>query len=324
MTWVVFFLPVSTSLSASLDSRPQREQTIERGGLCAPIPGLRPSHRSVPLYGIAKCDCSSAGAHSFRLTGAASGANSEGDRYRDEHGCGFQRQSGGGLLAPSLQADLTVDDALVRVLVGAGLRPQHLNDHTIVIAAVTLETSALTKPPPQAFVPTDTTEASPRVAKVAETLMLAQANEPITGAPGNSSGAGKSSDEDQLQEVVVTGTHIRGVAPSSPVVTITREDIDESGYSSIGDVMRSLPQNYSGGNSPQLTVASAPGIDNGATFSGGSSPNLRGLGSGSTLTLVNGPISGETPVSVLQAGRRPKNPLTKPSTARRSRYWDEC
>jgi iron complex outermembrane recepter protein len=201
---------------------------------------------------------------------------------------GFSASQVEGLLAPSLQADLTVDDALMRVLVGTGLRPQHLNDHTIVIAAVTLATSALTKAPSQAFVPTDTTEASPSVAKVADILMLGQADGTTAGPPDNSSRADKSSDEDQLQELVVTGTHIRGVSPSSPVVTITRQDIDESGYTSIGDVMRSLPQNYGGGNSPQLTVASAPGIDNGATFSGGSSPNLRGLGSGSTLTLVNG------------------------------------
>ena len=201
---------------------------------------------------------------------------------------GFNASQVDGLLAPSRQADLTVDDALTRVLVGTGLRPRHLNDHTIVIAAVTLQTSALTKTLPQTFLPADSSETSPHVANAADSPMLAQVNGATTGPPNDPSSANEASDDDQLQELVVTGTHIRGVSPSSPVVTITREDIDESGYSSIGDVMRSLPQNYGGGNSPQLTVASAPGIDNNATFSGGSSPNLRGLGSGSTLTLVNG------------------------------------
>ena len=204
---------------------------------------------------------------------------------------GFNASQVEGLVAPSLQEDLTVDDALTRVLVGTGLRPQHLDDHTIVIAAVTLSTSALTKSPPLDFASTDPTQAAPRIARIAisaDTLKIAEEDSAAPGPKDDTSAAKKSSNEEQLQEVVVTGTHIRGVAPSSPVVTITREDIDASGYTSIGDVLRGLPQNYSGGNSPQLTVGSAPGIDNGATFSGGSSPNLRGLGSGSTLTLVNG------------------------------------
>ena len=203
---------------------------------------------------------------------------------------GFSASQVAGLEAPSLQADLTVDDALMRVLAGTGLRPQHLDDHTIVIAAATLDTSALTKSPADTFVPSQT-EDSPRITNVAsdaETLTAAQVDTAVPGPTQDSDAAVKSSDQDQLEAVVVTGTHIRGVAPSSPVLTITREDIDQSGYTSIGDVMRSLPQNYGGGNNPQLTAGSAPGIDNAGAFSGGSAPNLRGLGSGSTLTLVNG------------------------------------
>ncbi|HEY4443544.1 MAG TPA: STN domain-containing protein, partial [Steroidobacteraceae bacterium] len=48
---------------------------------------------------------------------------------------GFSANQVAGLIAPSLKADLTVDGALMRVLAGTGLRPQHLDDHTIVIAA---------------------------------------------------------------------------------------------------------------------------------------------------------------------------------------------
>src|SRR5258708_37542989 len=49
---------------------------------------------------------------------------------------GFSATQVAGLLAPPLKANLTVDGALTRVLVGTGLRPKHLDDHTIVIAAV--------------------------------------------------------------------------------------------------------------------------------------------------------------------------------------------
>src|SRR5260370_10161565 len=49
---------------------------------------------------------------------------------------GFSASQVAGLMAPSLRADLTLDGALMRVLAGTGLRPQHLDDHTIVIAAM--------------------------------------------------------------------------------------------------------------------------------------------------------------------------------------------
>lgn len=109
---------------------------------------------------------------------------------------------------------------------------------------------------------------------------------------GNSAGPAKPVTETrlsqvQLQTITVTGTHIAGAQLSSPLITLTSEEISRSGYSSIGDLIRSLPENFGGGNNPSVMNGSAPGSDN-VSFSGGSAPNLRGLGSGSTLTLVNG------------------------------------
>lgn len=91
----------------------------------------------------------------------------------------------------------------------------------------------------------------------------------------------------ELQTITVTGTHIAGAPLSSPVLTITSQEISRSGYASIGDLIRSLPENFGGGNNPQVMTGAAPGSDN-ISFSGGSAPNLLGLGSASTLTLVNG------------------------------------
>ena len=135
-----------------------------------------------------------------------------------------------------------------------------------------------------------TASASPTLQGPAASVQLAQA--PAASVAAEQSvpleTPTQASEKDQLNEIVVTGTHIRGISPSSPVITISSEDIERSGYTSVGDLMRSLPQNYGGGNSPQTTTGAAPGLDNGASYTGGSSPNLRGLGSGSTLTLVNG------------------------------------
>lgn len=88
-------------------------------------------------------------------------------------------------------------------------------------------------------------------------------------------------------EVVVTGSHIRGANPTSPVHTVTRRDIDASGYSQVGDLIRSLPENFSGGQNPGVVGATSGNISN-YNVSNASTANLRGLGSDATLVLVNG------------------------------------
>jgi iron complex outermembrane receptor protein len=92
-----------------------------------------------------------------------------------------------------------------------------------------------------------------------------------------------------IDEIVVTGSHLRGVSSASPVMEISREEIDRSGFSSITDLMLSVPQNFGGGINPGTGVANTP-VNNRYTNNpaGASVPNLRGLGPGSTLTLIDG------------------------------------
>lgn len=87
------------------------------------------------------------------------------------------------------------------------------------------------------------------------------------------------------EEIVITGTHIRGTAPvGSQLISIDRAEIERSGYSTVADVVRSLPQNFGGG----VTEDYSSGRDGQTNFSGGIALNLRGLGPGSTLVLLNG------------------------------------
>ncbi|MEI9988981.1 MAG: TonB-dependent receptor [Rhizomicrobium sp.] len=89
------------------------------------------------------------------------------------------------------------------------------------------------------------------------------------------------------ETVVVTGTSIRGVSPAAPLIVIDRKSIDASGYSSVGAVLQTLPENFAGGQNPG--VVGVGGINGGASnVSEASSANLRGIGSDSTLTLVDG------------------------------------
>lgn len=96
-------------------------------------------------------------------------------------------------------------------------------------------------------------------------------------------------------DIVVTGSRLRGGAIASPVVRVGAQDIRDSGQTSLGDVVRRIPQSFGGGQNPGIgmNVPTASGIDIG----GGSSVNLRGLGSDATLTLLNGRRMAYTAVS---------------------------
>ncbi len=94
----------------------------------------------------------------------------------------------------------------------------------------------------------------------------------------------------QLDTIVVTGTRIKGGTTPSPVITIGSERIQEEGFTDLGEVIRSIPQNFGGGQNPGVAAgatAGAGGIAN-QNITGGSSLNLRGLGPDATLTLLNG------------------------------------
>jgi len=87
----------------------------------------------------------------------------------------------------------------------------------------------------------------------------------------------------ELAAQVVTGSRLRGGVSASPVFVLTREEIDRRGLQDIEDIIRYIPQNYStmtaGGSFDYRSPRFAQGL---VTI------NLRGLGEGSTLVLVNG------------------------------------
>lgn len=91
----------------------------------------------------------------------------------------------------------------------------------------------------------------------------------------------------RVEEVVVTGSHIRGAQNlSSPVITFDRRDIEASGYSTTQQFIRSLPQNLS--SVSDTTVGQQNGGPGAQISYDGSGINLRGLGSDATLVLLDG------------------------------------
>lgn len=98
------------------------------------------------------------------------------------------------------------------------------------------------------------------------------------------------SETQALEEIIVTGTNIRGAVPiGNAIQTIGAQDIAESGRGTVAELLRELPVNFAGG------VAQADNDRGGqdtasasANLTGGTGVNLRGLGALSTLVLIDG------------------------------------
>ncbi|WP_213982224.1 TonB-dependent receptor [Sphingomonas sp. dw_22] len=91
-----------------------------------------------------------------------------------------------------------------------------------------------------------------------------------------------ASATDMGEGIVVTGSRIRRAEAdkASPVTEIQQQSIIDRGYTSAADALNDLPSNV-----PMLNQADGTGE---ASGSGLQAPNLFGLGTGRTLTLVNG------------------------------------
>ena len=159
-----------------------------------------------------------------------------------------------GKKAAAVRGDLAPTDALGRLLKGSGLTFALAADGTIAIQAA---------------------ESGPVQASVREA---------------------DYNGYNSLSEIVVTGTRISGIgaSPTLPLISITHEEILSGGYTSVADVLRSLPMNFSNYNASSFADQNnpAPGLDTGLT-----GVNLRGLGSGATLVLIDGQRSANAPTT---------------------------
>lgn len=108
----------------------------------------------------------------------------------------------------------------------------------------------------------------------------------VEGAFVIRAGDGDEADPGSGSAIVVTGTRIRGAPVASPVVTMTQDQIRSAGQSTLAEAVRSIPQNFGGGQNPGVgnNVPATSGVNVGSS----TSINLRGLGSDATLTLLNG------------------------------------
>ncbi|HEY8510112.1 MAG TPA: TonB-dependent receptor, partial [Steroidobacteraceae bacterium] len=200
----------------------------------------------------------------------------------------FRTDLVGDLQTQGAVGELTVDEALTQLLSGTGLTFQYLDEKTITITKAR-----------------NGAESASRSGSARSLFRLAQAPSgeqghsektesmhPVEGPGSSDSRAAhernpQPSGKEALEEIVVTGTHIRGERPvGANLIVIGREEIDRSGHTTVQSIVQALPQNFMGGGANEGTRIGGGPIN--VNSSAASSINLRGLGPGSTLVLLNG------------------------------------
>jgi len=183
-------------------------------------------------------------------------------------------------------------DALTAILRNTGFRYQQIDRETVAIVAAGSQLS----------------KTSINADKEMRPIRVAQSGPPSPQDSGQSSRSSTEStqnsknqstpssegkeNESKLEQVVVTGTNIRGEEPvGSPLKVYTREDLDQSGAATLDQFGRQMPENFSSADTisnfasnSQFTKFSNGG---GGAFAGAGF-DLHGLGASATLTLLNG------------------------------------
>lgn len=161
----------------------------------------------------------------------------------------------GNLRCQSVTGNYTARQALDQVLTGSGLTYEFVNTSTVVIKSGVA-----------------TTPSTP------------------AASTGNNSTGAATEPEPPVERLAVTGSRIRGGSTPSPVIGISALQMQEEGFTDLGEVIRSIPQNFNGGQNPGVATGASSGSGGLANqnITGGSGLNLRGLGPDATLTLLNG------------------------------------
>lgn len=188
--------------------------------------------------------------------------------------------------APPVEGAYSPEAALKLLLANSGLRYELVSPRTVSIRRAQaeagerqgrgelLKTSHVVNSEGERTGPTSSAADRTRTAQVQQQAGESDASEDTS-----------SSRAVMLEEVVVTGSHIRGAQNlSSPVISFDREDIEASGFATTQQFIQSLPQNLS-----SISDATSGSLNGGTDLTyDGAGVNLRGLGSDATLVLLNG------------------------------------
>jgi iron complex outermembrane receptor protein len=180
--------------------------------------------------------------------------------------------------------NLSPQQTLEQLLEGTGLRYEFINERTVAIRPMT-DAAAFT-PQPTSDRGAAMDGARLRLARLTLDQIGSESLQQTTAAALDTS---RSAQLIELEEVLVTGSHIRGPKePAAPTQVITRDDIQKTGYTKLEAVLEDLPQNFGSVGTDTSLSRQGGRLTTGNVAARGASVDLRGLGAESTLTLLNG------------------------------------
>lgn len=192
-----------------------------------------------------------------------------------------------GIRSPAIKGEMDPRAALRILISGTRLRVASDDGNTITLQAMAPSLASLSNS-------TDGLAGNPSATSANETMgtpaqPLAQ-RAPQDPPPAQARPA--ASEPVDLDRVVVTGSFIRRIDAETalPVTTLTQQDLELTGASTLSDALAYLPQSAGFDNKESSTGPNAARGD-------AASINLRGIGSGNTLVLLNGRRIAPHPVS---------------------------
>ena len=174
-----------------------------------------------------------------------------------------------GIRSPAVSGILTPKQALAQLLQGTSLGMVEQAGGAVLIARMPRDNSSSFRSQPQL-------DSRPRQ---------------IVDSAAASRRYSVAKTDDSLDEIVVTGTNIRGENPvGAALVVYTHQDIEQSGSATLAQFARQITANFAGVDTISNVNSSLGILPQGASSNifQGAAFDLNGLGVGSTLTLLNG------------------------------------
>ena len=181
--------------------------------------------------------------------------------------------------------DITANEAFDQLLNGTGLTYRYLDENTVTVIPLSDPSLAggtgASLPVPAVNGIAADSRARQAKTRTSTRILLAQA------APASArQGLAEPADSQPLREIIVTGSRI--AAPNevstSPIQIISAKSIQVSGKTDITDIISQLPQIFVNDLGQDL----GNGTSGLATAGGVATADLRGLGPGRTLVLIDG------------------------------------
>lgn len=184
----------------------------------------------------------------------------------------FSKDLVANLRSTALKGEFTTSEALTILLTGSGLHAERAASGVLLIRYPRAsQSNSQDDSPPLAQSQTARVSDGPPRASATPEAMNSQIPD----------------DAEELTEVTITGTRIRGVAPvGSATLSVDQATMQQSGLATTHDILVTIPLVLPLGNGNN--IAAGTQIQNGFSGTYGNSANLRGLGPGATLSLVNG------------------------------------